>query len=199
MRNSYAQINMGLGRMTHELPLFPLNNVLYPQGELPLRVFELRYRRLLDECGKSRPFGIVRIRYGKEVGEPAFPYDIGCAAYIVQQVALVDGSLAAIAIGDRRFKILAIHVEDDGLARATIEWLASDPFMAIPDSLQPIADSFAECGERLTDAGSLAWRLAEALPFNLDEQQQLLEENNPYQRLQTVKDWLMRHPFDFMT
>ena len=54
--------------MSHELPLFPLNTVLYPQGELPLRVFELRYRRLLDECGKQHPFGVVRIRYGQEVG-----------------------------------------------------------------------------------------------------------------------------------
>ena len=184
--------------MTHTLPLFPLNSDLYPQGELPLRVFELRYRRLLDECGKSQPFGIVRIRYGKEVGEPAFPYDIGCAAYIVQQVALVDGSLAAIAVGVRRFKILTIHVEEDGLSRATIEWLAPDPFVAIPHSLQSIAESFAECGDVLTEAGSLAWRLAEALPLSLDQQQQLLEENNPQQRLQCVKDWLMQHPSDFI-
>jgi Lon protease-like protein len=50
----------------------------------------------------------------------------------------------------------------------------------------------------LTEAGSLAWRLAEALPLTLDQQQQLLEENNPQQRLQCVKDWLMQHPFDFM-
>ena len=35
---------------------------------------------------------------------------------------------------------------------------------------------FTECGDRLSDAGSLAWRLAEALPLSLDEQQQLLEE-----------------------
>jgi Lon protease-like protein len=183
--------------MTYDLPLFPINNVLYPQGELPLRVFELRYRRLLDECGKTQPFGIVRIRYGKEVGEPAFPYDIGCAAYIVQQVALVDGSLAAIAVGERRFKIVGINVEADGLTRAKVEWLAPDPFVAIPQNLQPIAESFAECGDLLTEAGSLAWRLAEALPLSLDEQQVLLEENNPEQRLQIVKDWLLRHPFDF--
>ena len=184
--------------MTYQLPIFPLNSVLFPQGELPLRVFELRYRRLLDECGKSNPFGIVRIRYGQEVGETAFPYDIGCAAYIVQKVALVDGSLAAIAVGGRRFKILTIHVEEDGLARASIEWLPPDLFVAIPHSLEAIAESFTECGDILKDAGSLAWRLAEALPLTLDEQQQLLEENNPQQRLQSVKDWLMQHPFDFM-
>lgn len=182
--------------MTYELPLFPLNSVLYPHSELPLRIFELRYRRLLDECGKTRPFGVVRIRYGKEVGEPAFPYDVGCAAHIVQQVALIDGSLAAIAVGGRRFRIVGINVESDGLTRARVEWLAPDPYIDIPRSLQSIADSFAECGDILTDAGALAWRLADALPLSLDEQQQLLEEDNPSQRLQRVKEWLLQHPFD---
>ena len=113
-------------------------------------------------------------------------------------MALVDGSLAAIAVGERRFKILTIHVEEDGLARASIEWLPPDPFVAIPHSLKSIAESFTECGDILKDSGSLAWRLAEALPLTLDEQQQLLEENNPQQRLQSVKDWLMQHPFDFI-
>ena len=50
--------------MTTELALFPLNQVLFPGGGVPLRVFELRYRRLLDECGRTQPFGLVRIRYG---------------------------------------------------------------------------------------------------------------------------------------
>lgn len=184
--------------MKQELPLFPLNSVLYPQGELPLRVFELRYRRLLDECGKTQPFGVVRIRYGKEVGEPAFPYDIGCAAYVVQQVALVDGSLAALAVGDRRFKILSINIEDDGLARAQIEWLKPEAVVPIPNDLYEIAQAFTECGERLSDAGSLAWRLAEALPLSLDEQQQLLEEENPHRRLQLVKKLSLKYPIDFI-
>jgi len=184
--------------MKQELVLFPLNSVLFPQGELPLRVFELRYRRLMDECGKSKPFGIVRIRYGSEVGEPAFPYDIGCSAYLVQQVALADGSLMALAIGDRRFKILDITVEEDGLARAQIEWLTLDPIVEIPDNFTEIAASFAQCGDELTEAGSLAWRLAEALPLSLTEQQQLLEENDPQKRLNQVSAWLLAHPSDYI-
>lgn len=184
--------------MKQELVLFPLNSVLFPQGELPLRVFELRYRRLMDECGKSKPFGIVRIRYGSEVGEPAFPYDIGCSAYLVQQVALADGSLMALAVGDRRFKILDITVEEDGLARAQIEWLTLDPIVEIPDNFTEIAASFAQCGDELTEAGSLAWRLAEALPLSLTEQQQLLEENDPQKRLNQVSAWLLAHPSDYI-
>jgi Lon protease-like protein len=184
--------------MKQELVIFPLNSVLFPQGELPLRVFELRYRRLMDECGKSKPFGVVRIRYGSEVGEPAFPYDIGCSAYLVQQVALADGSLMALAVGDRRFKILSITVEEDGLARAQVEWLTRDPIVAIPDNFTEIAASFAQCGDVLTEAGSLAWRLAEALPLSLTEQQHLLEESNPQKRLNQVSEWLLAHPSDFI-
>ena len=70
--------------------------------------------------------------------------------------------------------------------------------MTVPPHLKPVADSFSECGERIEDAGSLAWRLAEALPMSLDEQQRLLEENDPALRLHRVKDWLMRHPDDFV-
>lgn len=184
--------------MTQELALFPLNQVLYPGGGLPLRVFELRYRRLLEECGRTQPFGLVRIRYGQEVGDAAFPYDIGCAAYVVQRVALVDGSLAIEVVGDRRFRIASLRVEEDGLTRAAVEWLPPDPWVTVPSHLKPVADSFSECGERIEDAGSLAWRLAEALPMSLDEQQRLLEENDPALRLHRVKDWLMRHPDDFV-
>lgn len=184
--------------MKQELILFPLNSVLFPQGELPVRIFELRYRRLLDECGKSEPFGVVRIRYGDEIGEPAFPYNIGCSAYLVQQIALADGSLMALAVGDRRFKVLSINVEEDGLSRAQVEWLPADPFVKIPDSFVEIAASFAQCGDVLTESGSLAWRLAESLPLSLNEQQQLLEENDPKRRLNQVTSWLKAHPVDFI-
>ena len=92
---------------------------------------------------KTQPFGVVRIRYGKEVGEPAFFRTIWVVlSYIVQQVALVDGSLALLAVGDRRFKILSINIEEDGLARAQIEWLKPEPIVAIPDDLSEIAEAF---------------------------------------------------------
>ena len=184
--------------MKQELLLFPLNEVLFPQGELPIRIFELRYRRLLDECGQTKPFGVVRIRYGAEVGEPAFPYNVGCSAFIMQQVAMPDGSIIAFVMGHKRFKILTIHVEDDGLARAQIEWLKPEAVVPIPNDLYEIAQAFTECGDRLSDAGSLAWRLAEALPLSLDEQQQLLEEENPHRRLQLVKKLSLKYPIDFI-
>ena len=64
-----------------EIPLFPLNAVLFPGGRLPLRIFEQRYMDMAKAClREDRPFGVCLIREGKEVGSPAIPVDIGCLA-----------------------------------------------------------------------------------------------------------------------
>ena len=52
-----------------ELPIFPLNTVLFPDGLLPLRVFETRYMDMTRERMKSSlPFGVCLIKDGNEVG-----------------------------------------------------------------------------------------------------------------------------------
>ena len=52
-----------------DLPLFPLNVVLYPGMSLPLRVFEERYKQMMNRCLEGdMTFGVVLIKSGKEVG-----------------------------------------------------------------------------------------------------------------------------------
>src|SRR5262249_50490638 len=66
-----------------ELPLFPLNTVLFPGGRLPLRIFEQRYMEMEKACLRERsPFGVCLIREGREVGAPAIPADVGTLARI---------------------------------------------------------------------------------------------------------------------
>ena len=61
------------------IPLFPLNAVLFPDGRLPLRVFEARYMDMTRDCMRhATPFGVCLIREGREVGKPATPEPIGC-------------------------------------------------------------------------------------------------------------------------
>ncbi len=57
-------------RVTQELPLFPLQTVLFPGGPLNLRIFETRYLDMVASVlrGDNR-FGVVAIRAGSEVGE----------------------------------------------------------------------------------------------------------------------------------
>ena len=55
-----------------EVPLFPLQTVFYPGSLLPLRIFETRYLDMISASLRlRRPFGIVPIRIGREVGAPA--------------------------------------------------------------------------------------------------------------------------------
>jgi 1-deoxy-D-xylulose 5-phosphate reductoisomerase len=68
---------------TTEIPLFPLQAVLFPGGRLPLRIFEQRYMDMAKVClREGSGFGVCLIREGGEVGAPAVPEDVGCLARI---------------------------------------------------------------------------------------------------------------------
>lgn len=180
--------------MSEELPLFPLHTVLFPGGELPLRIFELRYRRLVDICGKHKPFVVVRIREGREVGEPAFTYEVGTRAYFEQLLSQRDGTLAALAAGEQRVRLSDWRVEEDGLMFARATRLGAEPYVPIPADLQLLADALEEQGHAVPDAGMLAWRLADGLPLDVATRQRLLEESDGAARLEDVRAWLLRHP-----
>ena len=63
------------------LAIFPLNTVLFPDVALPLQIFEERYKIMLQDCLDSDSrFGIVLIKAGAEVGEPAIPHSVGTMA-----------------------------------------------------------------------------------------------------------------------
>lgn len=89
-----------------EIPLFPLNTVLFPGMILPLHIFETRYKLMVHRCVMERePFGVVLIREGSEVGPGAKVFDIGTLAYITQVDQLEDGRLNIASLGVDRFKI----------------------------------------------------------------------------------------------
>lgn len=180
--------------MSEELPIFPLHTVLFPGGELPLRIFELRYRRLVDLCGKDRPFVVVRIRDGREVGEPAFTYEVGTRAFFQQLVSQRDGTLGALALGERRVYLDDWRVDSDGLMFARALLLPPEDYVPVPPDLTLLAEALEEQGHAVPDAGMLAWRIADGLPLDADTRQSLLEEKDGAARLESVRNWLLRHP-----
>ncbi len=96
----------------YELPLFPLRTVLFPGMVLPLHIFENRYRRMIDLClRENRPFGVLLIREGREVGGPAVTYRTGTSAYITQSEVLADGRINILSVGYQRF-FLQEEVQD---------------------------------------------------------------------------------------
>ena len=95
--------------MAIELPLFPLDVVLFPGENLPLHIFEPRYRLMINECyQEEKPFGIVLIRPESEHLEEE-PYAVGTMAEIVALDRLEDGRMNLIARGLQRFRILSQH------------------------------------------------------------------------------------------
>jgi Lon protease-like protein len=97
--------------MAIELPLFPLNVVLFPGEELPLHIFEPRYRLMINECYKGgKPFGVVLMRPESEYLREE-PYSVGTMAEIEALDRLEDGRMNLIARGLQRFRIFSQHRE----------------------------------------------------------------------------------------
>lgn len=89
-----------------ELPLFPLNTVLFPEMTLPLRIFEPRYLQMVEDCMREDAlFGVVCIQSGPEVGGPALPYTIGTTARIVGVERESPKLLHIVTVGQERFRI----------------------------------------------------------------------------------------------
>ncbi|HEX2623045.1 MAG TPA: LON peptidase substrate-binding domain-containing protein [Phototrophicaceae bacterium] len=99
-----------------ELPLFPLNTVLFPGMPLELHIFEERYKLMIGMCIEKRiPFGVVLLEQGKAEQDlsgstPApQPFLIGCTAQITQVKPLPEGRMNITVVGRERFQIVSIH------------------------------------------------------------------------------------------
>ena len=109
-----------------EVPLFPLNVVLFPGMELPLHIFEERYKLMIRQCLEGdRTFGVVLINSGSEVGEPAVPFSVGTLAHIEGVEPLPDGRMNLRTKGQRRFRIHQI-VQQHPYLRGVVEILSED-------------------------------------------------------------------------
>ena len=92
-----------------ELPLFPLNLVLFPGMRLPLHIFEERYKTMISDCiRRETPFGVLLIKQGPEAGGPAEPFRIGTTARITQNTQLEGGRLNILTIGEKRFELVDV-------------------------------------------------------------------------------------------
>ncbi|MFQ3536005.1 MAG: LON peptidase substrate-binding domain-containing protein [Aggregatilineales bacterium] len=95
---------------TREMPLFPLNTVLFPGMPLYLHIFEPRYKLMIGECiREQRPFGVVLISEGTEVSPNVSIYNVGTTAYITQVKPLAHGEMNIASVGHSRFRILSTH------------------------------------------------------------------------------------------
>lgn len=92
----------------YELPLFPLNTVLFPGMPLHLHIFEDRYKLMMQRVMQSNhTFGVNLIKSGMEAGGPnPEPYPTGCTARVVNVESAGEGRLNITVVGDERFRVL---------------------------------------------------------------------------------------------
>lgn len=193
---------------TTELPLFPLQSVLFPGGLLSLKVFEARYLDLITTClREQRPFGVIALRSGTEVRRPqqgvSFE-NVGTLAELITVDSARPGILDVNCRGTSRFRVLDSRERADGLWLAGIEPLADDAVLA-PDAAQiPAVRGLAEAiaalkaqgiapfaePYRFDDAGWVANRWCELLPISQAAKFKLMELPDPMARLQLVAEFL---------
>ena len=191
-----------------ELPLFPLQAVLFPGGLLGLTVFEARYLDLVTTClREQQPFGVVTLRSGDEVRRPdrSVSFEaVGTLAEIAAMDSDRPGILQVSCRGTSRFRVLASHQHADGLWMAKTEPIADDAVLAPAESqtasVRGLAEAIAAMKEqghapflppyRFDDAGWVSNRWCEILPIPLAAKFRLMELEDPLARLQLVDDYL---------
>ncbi len=181
-----------------QMPLMPLNAVLFPGMPMPLVLWEARYLQMAQECfGSEEPFGVALIRSGREIGdEPAETYAIGTTAHVAEYDD-AGNHLSCLAIGRRRFRIHKM-VEAAPYPLAEVEFLPEDAGAGVsPEFVEDIRAMFAEEIELIvqllgfggvqldipTEAEKLSYMIAAHLRLPLAEKQALLELPDSAERL----------------
>ena len=191
-----------------ELPLFPLQAVLFPGGLLNLKVFEARYLDLMSRCLRDRtPFGVVGLKRGTEVRQPEQSVEfesVGTQAELMDIDSPQAGILLARCRGTVRFEIRSSRRQDDGLWLAQTTPIEADdciaPTTALGGAARGLAEAIAALDSQGTqpfllpyqfdDAGWIANRWCEILPIPIAAKQRLMELRDPLVRLELVDDFL---------
>ncbi|HEY2120427.1 MAG TPA: LON peptidase substrate-binding domain-containing protein [Candidatus Acidoferrum sp.] len=179
------------------IPLFPLNVVLLPGEQLPLHIFELRYRQMVRECLDEQTF------FGLLLALPNGVVRVGCTAEILEVIKTYeDGRMDIITVGREPFRVLELDTKEP-LLHGEVDYL--EEYDLAPDSAKQnqlielyetchtlLYSSLPKCLERLPEE-RLSYTIASTLPLELLCKQQILElrsETDRQERLMTyLREW----------
>jgi Lon protease-like protein len=182
--------------------MFPLSAVLFPGMELPLHVFEPRYRELTDHClAGDGQFGVVLIARGSEVGGGDQRFAVGTVAQIGAASRFDDGRWALLVRGTSRIAVtewlpdapypraVVADLAEEGdcddearFERATVAVRRARTLLSELGSPAPVVDDLGASDESAA-AGSRLWRLCTMAPVTALDGQRLLETEDPGARL----------------
>lgn len=196
-----------------DLPLFPLNTVLFPGATIPLQVFEERYKEMMKICLDSDArFGVSLIKDGEEVGGPATPHKIGTIARILSVQEAANGKLYIIAIGENRYSIVDFVNTDPYLTASvtiieddTLDLSAQEVGLAQEAATDHMKHALSIQGLWLkstyapSDPAKLSYFLAQMLKLDMSERQKLLSDNSCKNRLRFCLDSLRKETIKLAT
>jgi len=174
-------------------PLFPLGIVALPTESVPLHIFEVRYRRMIERCLQAEPgstereFGIVWL--SEQELKP-----VGCACEIGEVLERMDdGRLNILARGTRPFRLLERQGELPYPA-GVVEFLSESEEVLDEQAARAARELYRELVRQATDReiedAELremdAFRMAATVEFGPDAKQQLLELRSENARLRLL-------------
>ena len=184
------------------LPLFPLDLVLFPHTNLPLHIFEERYKEMIQDCLKNQwEFGMLLV-------QDQSVKTIGCTASISEVVdRYPDGRLNILVRGQRRFEISMLNeaksylrgkpqfFEDEANEPAADEQFrqrAIQLYARLKELAEVVEQSLQEPPTAMDT--QLSYRLMAGLPGEPGWKQSLLELRSERERLALVthyfEEWI---------
>jgi ATP-dependent Lon protease len=179
-----------------EIPLFPLNIVLFPGMSLPLHIFEPRYKDMIHYCLQNESdFGIL-LSNEKDLCQ------VGCTAkisHIIRQYE--DGRLDIVTEGQQRFHVLEF-LQANTYMEGVIEFFDDDSSEDLPDELlDNVLNAYQKMIHLQTrgvgavkgifDPVHFSFIIASTLALDLPEKQTLLELTSTTERIRKLDTALM--------
>ena len=160
------------------IPLFPLNVVLLPGADLPLHIFEPRYRQMVKTCLEEKS------EFGMLLSLPNGVARVGCTAEIRAVVNRYDdGRMDILTVGRAPFRVLEVFPEAP-LLEGHIDYLEDREALANPRIHRELVELYEACHTLIDDypknrqgapPGELSYLVAGTLPMELLWNQQILE------------------------
>jgi len=176
------------------IPLFPLNVVLLPGAELPLHIFEPRYRQMVKEClqGKSE--------FGMLLSLPNGVARVGCTAEVLEVVKRYeDGRMDILTVGRAPFRVVELFTQNP-LLEGHVDYLEDRDSRLNPGIQRELVELFEACHTLIFDdypknlegasPDDLSFLVAGTLPMELLWKQQILELRNEAERQERLVAYL---------
>jgi Lon protease-like protein len=176
------------------IPLFPLNVVLLPGADLPLHIFEPRYRAMVKQClADKSEFGVL-------LALPNGVARVGCTAEIIEVVKRYnDGRMDILTIGREPFRVVALH-EQNPLAEGDIDYLEDGETATNPSLRRQLMELYETCHTLIFEdypknadgqpQTPLSFIVAATLPMDLLWKQQILELRSEMDRQERLVGYL---------